>query len=154
MCDYSLHAVTSRPAVEGEELVSRRFIGGGIGLVSSYDLRAARPRGFWAAIKNWFNGQRASCSLPVVCIPPGAQLLLRDIPERVQRKYRVSEVEEVRFLEDIHEEPHLRDCIRFDNGRTLPLQRLKPGQRVDVLSLTGIPEYQREVMRILQPLYD
>lgn len=42
MCDYSLHAVASRPAKVGETLVSTRFISGGtVGFASSTELSVA-----------------------------------------------------------------------------------------------------------------
>jgi len=66
MCDYSLAGIPSRLAVEGEELVVHRFSTGSIGLAFS----CASPSRWWSVKQT-----RA------VCIPPGARLVLRDIPK-------------------------------------------------------------------------
>ena len=74
MCDYSLMSIPNRLAVAGEELVTHRFQSGSIGLASPQ----ARPRGFWEALKRSFSPPLT----PAVCIPPGARLMLQDIPPR------------------------------------------------------------------------
>ena len=73
MCDYSLAGVPNRLAEEGEKLVACRFSTGSIGLTS----------GVASLLRFWFN------QTPAVCVPPGARLLLRDIPKDLQRQYAV-----------------------------------------------------------------
>jgi hypothetical protein len=80
----------------------------------------------------------------VVCVPPGAQLLLRDIPEHLQRSFSVTEVEEVTFIEQSLEAFTHRDAVRFANGREVPLQYFRSGQRVEILSLCGAEEEKPE----------
>ena len=63
MCDYSLHAVPNRLAVEGETLITHRFQTYTIGLASAAEIespsRANREpeisRSWWASFKNWLN---------------------------------------------------------------------------------------------------
>ena len=65
MCDYSLAGIPNRLAVEGEELVVRRFPTGSIGLASPCES----------------SKQSFATQTPAVCVPPGARLRLRDIRE-------------------------------------------------------------------------
>ena len=70
-----------------------------------------------------------------VCIPPGARLILRDIPSDIQSSLSVRGVEHVTFTQlDVAENRH-RDAVRFDNGAQLSVQNLADGQRIMVLSL-------------------
>ena len=156
MCDYSLHVYPNRLANEGEELVVHRFGGASLGLASPSDLRpvisasschaAAKKPWSWTAVKEWFraNGPQwqPDKRTPAVCVPPGARLLLKDIPKGLQRELGVGEVEEVKFVEISAEVNTYRDAIRFKNSRQLLLQALREGQRVTVLSL--IPEEVEE----------
>ena len=150
MCDYSLHVYPNRLAVDGEELIVHRFGGASLGLASPSDLRpvvtasSCNP-GFkkpwsWTAIKEWFIANRPQWQpdqrTPAVCVPPGARLILKDIPKGLQRELGVGEVEEVKFVEISAEVNTYRDAIRFKNSRQLLLQALREGQRVTVLSLT------------------
>ena len=72
---------------------------------------------------------------PAVCVPPGARLLLRDIPKDLQCQFDVQATEEVTFVQLSAEAYQYRDAVRFRNGREVLLQRLKWGQRVEILSL-------------------
>src|SRR5690349_11864418 len=100
MCDYSLMAIPNRLADEKEDLVAHRFPTGSMGLASPADLRRiseppqCKPRSFWSAVKNFFNPPRTE-PVPAVCIPPGAKLLLQDIPARLQTELGVRAEEEV-----------------------------------------------------------
>ena len=125
MCDYSLAHFPNRLAVEGEQLVVHRFDTGTLGLV---------PEG------RSFKEILFRSSPPAVCVPPGAQLRLRGIPEHVQRRYGVGPVEGVTFVQKSAEAFIHRDAVRFANGQDILLQRLQCGQRVDVLSLCGREE--------------
>ena len=124
MCDYSLAHFPNRLAVEGEQLVVHRFDTFSIGLAPAR--RSLKDNIF--------------CSCPAVCVPPGARLLLRDIPEHLQRRLSLRVVEEVTLVELSAEAFVYRDAIRFANGREILLQTLQCGQRVDVLSLGAVEE--------------
>jgi len=148
MCDYSLNAFPNRLAVEGEDLVVHRFAGASLGLASPADLSPAFPSiwgrcadqpGFWTELKAWWKNssdhRTQPKKTPAVCIPPGATLLLRDIPGHLRRSLSIGEAEEVRFLQTTAEANAYRDAIQFSNKREVLLQALAVGQRVTVLSL-------------------
>jgi len=136
MCDYSLHAQPNRLAIEGERLVVHRFSRGSIGLASPSDLQDAKPQPWWSWAA-WFQAQKAELRpICAVCVPPGARLVIREIPENLQQEFKVSETEQVTFVQLSADEYTYRDAVRFSNGRTLLLQKLHPGQRVDVLCLS------------------
>jgi hypothetical protein len=144
MCDYSLHAHSTRLAQEGERLVVHAFPGGSLGMAARSDLLrsicqspATAARKVWHAIVNWFIAP-SQCDVPAVCIPPGSQLRVNGIPRRLQKDLGIS-AEEVVTFDQISAEAYMhRDCIRFSNGRTILLQRLQPGQEVEVLSLSPV----------------
>ena len=143
MCDYSLLAIPNRLAVESEALVVHRFQTGAMGLAPAAEIAASATElhlptmreGWWSALKCYFTPSPAKV-VCAVCIPPGARLLLRDIPERLQRECRVGAAEGVTFTEISATEYHYRDAVRFANGREVLLQKLQEGQRVEVLCLS------------------
>lgn len=142
MCDYSLMAVRNRLAVRGEELVVRRFEIRTMALTSVADAEAAQlreeppARTFGERLRRMLFPAEELC--PVVCIPPGARLLLRDIPEKLQRELKLNSPEqEVVFTE--LETTGYRDAVRFENGAEILLQRLSEGMRVRVLALSSEP---------------
>jgi len=120
MCDYSLAHFPNRLAVKGEQLVIHRFATQTLGLAS------ARRR--WKEI--FFPG-----TVPAVCVPPGARLLLQDIPTQIQERLGVGALEEVTFVQKSAESFVYRDAVRFANGQETLLQCLKCGQRIEVLAL-------------------
>jgi hypothetical protein len=123
MCDYSLAGIPNRLAVEGEELVVHRFPTTSIGL--------APP---CASVSRWSAKQN-----PAVCVPPGAQLTLLDVPTRLQHDLAVGPIEEVTFVQ-LNATPYqYRDAVRFSNGREIRLQELSEGMRVRVLKMS-LPE--------------
>ncbi|HTS75749.1 MAG TPA: hypothetical protein VMG40_06070 [Bryobacteraceae bacterium] len=139
MCDYSLHAVQNRLAVEGEQLVVRRFQTGSIGLSSPPPVITGDAKqehtGFW---RKFFNiGLKPSTPECAVCVPPGAQLRVHDIPRLIQRDFGIGESEDVTFTQLTARENTYRDAIRFKQGPAVLLQHLTPGQRVEVLNLAG-----------------
>ncbi len=152
MCDYSLASLPNRLAVEGEPLVVHRFPTGTKGLASPSDLDAPREprheaspsRPGWALIREWLTAPEAKPKqVCAVCVPPGARLLLRDIPKGLKEELGVGETEEVVFTQR-SEAPHeYRDGVRFANDRFVLLQTLHEGQRVDILSLAP-PDSVRE----------
>src|SRR5262249_48732453 len=105
MCDYSLHQNRNCLALGGETLVIYRFPSSTLGLASPADLQAIadekacrrRPR-FWLAIVDFFSAPVGE-KVTAVCVPPGAQLLLRDIPARLRRKLNAQDEEEVVFTQ-------------------------------------------------------
>jgi len=146
MCDYSLHADPTRLAEEGEQLVAHRFPTGSMGLASPCELtktvEKTKPQQeekwySWQAIRNWFQTQAVKrTEVAAVCIPPGARLVLRDIPKEMQQELGIAEEEEVTFTELTASAHTYRDAVRFSNGRQILLQRLREGQRVEVMSLS------------------
>jgi hypothetical protein len=125
MCDYSLAGLPNRLAVEGDQLVVYRFSTGAMGLAP--------------LCPSWKQLLLPS-STPAVCVPPGARLRLRDLPRYLQFRLQVGTVEEVTFVEQSAEAFTYRDAVRFSNGWEILLQDLRCGQRVDVLSLSGVEE--------------
>ena len=130
MCDYSLAGIPNRLAVEGEQLVVHRFCTGSLGLASPCSPLLSKET-------------------PAVCIPPGARLRLRDIPQAL--RLGLNATEEVTFVQLSAEAYQYRDAVRFQNGREILLQRLGCGQQVEVLSLASsdIPEKKHRWMEEL-----
>lgn len=142
MCDYSLCSLPTRLAIEGEELVVHRFPTGSMGLAASADfgpledpLKCDATRVFWTPFRILFRGMFGSPVVKAVCIPPGAQLILRCIPKALQRRWHIEEEEEAFFLQISAKVNSYRDAIRFSNGQEVLLQSLREGIRVQVLSL-------------------
>jgi hypothetical protein len=115
MCDYSLHAVATRPAQVGETLVSTTF-------------RGTSTRGF------------ASESAPAVavCMLPGTELAFAENVRYDNRwiwtksvNFRVG-----KFGEIDPDVPHRHhDAIEFPDGSHVLVTQLCEGQRVTVLQL-------------------
>jgi hypothetical protein len=125
MCDYSLHAIQSRPARVGDELLTSEFA-------------RTTTRGFSADEEP----EMAVCLLPgtelafgqdAECDHPFAQLLptmrFGSIGARLARFRRISE-----GLTNTH-----RDALEFANGRVVLLTKLRPGQTAKVLQLPAQP---------------
>ena len=131
MCDYSLAEVTTRLAAEGEDLIAHRFPTGTLGFTSPAELTAHPELRGW---RSWFSPRHVPCA---VCIPPGARLVLQDIPPRLQSGLGLGIQEEVVFIQTGVDAGRHRDGIRFRNNQELLLQRLTEGQRARVVSLGG-----------------
>ena len=125
-------SIPNRLATEGEELVTHRFCTGSIGLASPSDLRRS-PADFWSKVQEFFDPVPKSA--PAVCIPPGASLRLMDIPKNLRREFGIGPVEDVMFTQLTATGNTYRDAVGFRNGRTVLLQRLLEGQRIQVLAL-------------------
>jgi hypothetical protein len=115
MCDYSLHAVASRPAKVGETLITTTF-------------RGTSTRGF------------ATEAEPevAVCLLPGTELAFENDVEYEQnwfwKKRAGSKV--ARFREIDPEVPHRHhDAVEFPNGKHVLITLLLRGQRATVLQL-------------------
>lgn len=139
MCDYSLMSLPNRLAVCGEELVAHKFKYGCMGLVSELDGRPAKEiepakHGFFKKLKQTlFPAVSRQCT--VVCIPPGAELMVHDIPYQLQVALGLeSGTQRVVFTQI--GTTGFRDAIRFHNGFEVLLQNLKEGQRIRILALS------------------
>ena len=130
MCDYSLAGIPNRLATEGEQLMVYRFPTGALGLTS--------PK-----TGHWLLWSRQTA----VCVPPGARLLLRDIPKTLQQQFGVEATEEVTFVQLSAEAYEYRDAVQFGNGREVLLQCLRCGQHVEVLSLCSGESREEEHQR-------
>jgi hypothetical protein len=115
MCDYSLHAVASRPAQVGETLITTTF-------------RGTSTRGF------------ASESDPTVavCMLPGTELAFADNVRYDNRwiwtrtvNFRVGKFNTI----DTHIPDRHHDAIEFPDGSHVLVTLLCEGQRVSVLQL-------------------
>jgi hypothetical protein len=120
MCDYSLHAVASRPAEVGETLITTTFPG-------------TSTRGF------------ASEREPevAVCMLPGTELAFA---ENVRYDRRWIWTREVNFrvgkfgVTDPHALDQHHDAIEFPDGSRVLVTLLCEGQRVSVLQLPVVRE--------------
>ena len=154
MCDYSLMAVPNRLARENEELVTHRFPTGSLGLASPTDVEAARhPRPaehqtVWQKILAFFDPPAAP-AVCAVCIPPGAKLLLRDIPVRLQQQWSVPEETEAVFTQLTAAPNQYRDAMRLLTGQHVRLQDIREGIKIKVIDLSGIEEPSLEALRAL-----
>jgi hypothetical protein len=115
MCDYSLHAVESRPAQIADKLVSTSFqYSSTSGFAAQDDLRVA------------------------VCLLPGTELAFDDDVKFYHRwiwakstGFRVA-----RFCSvDGHVPDRHHDALEFPDGRKILVTHLKSGQRATVLQL-------------------
>jgi hypothetical protein len=151
MCDYSLHGLKNRLAVEGERLFVHRFHTGSKGLASAADLRALEnqipaPAGIWARARYWIESLGKPSSqdlmklLPAVCVPPGARLYVEGIPKDLQETYGLAEAEEAIFTQISLDPFEYRDAFRFKDGPELLIQRFDEQTRVEVLCLRLVEE--------------
>jgi len=108
MCDYSLEAYQSRPAVVGEMLTLGRFASGSMGFASGTICNTA------------------------VCIPAESKLLLQGIGEGTRKEHGVGAVEEA-VLMQLDSGPY-KDAVRFSNGAVVLLQRLDRGLTAVVMT--------------------
>jgi hypothetical protein len=145
MCDYSLHGIENRLAVEGEVLVVHRFQTGSKGLTAPSYLRTeSKPRKFLTLLTETFVNPIKECA---VCIPDGAELIMTGISPGFQFSNGVSATEVVIFRQQSNEDATHRDAIEFNNGIIVTLQELEVGQRVGVIALSAeVSEMRREAL--------
>ena len=141
MCDYSLYVAQNRLAAEGEQLALYRFDSGSIGFASVSDLEAEacrknRKGGFWRAVWDALCSEQ-SVRLPAVCIPPGARLLLTNVPESTQEALQIGPSEVVVVTEISSHSYAYRDALVLPNKTSVLLQDLSEGIRALVLSLAS-----------------
>jgi hypothetical protein len=115
MCDYSLHAVASRPAKAGETLITTTF-------------RGAGTRGFAAEARPEV----------AVCLLPGTELAFADAvgydDDWGWKKSMNVRVARFRKVEpDVKYRHH--DALEFPDGSTVLVTQLRKGQRATVLQL-------------------
>jgi hypothetical protein len=144
MCDYSLMAIPNRLAASGEDLVVHRFAVGAVGLASPVDIdtrkSCRKTQRLWMKFKEFFSQDE---KIPAVCIPPGARLIVRDIPQALQRTFGLrNDMEEAIFTQVTATADSYRDALRFNNGTEVLLQRLAEGQRVRVLNVSSSEEWE------------
>ncbi|WP_354069070.1 hypothetical protein [Bradyrhizobium sp. LB5.2] len=126
MCDYSLHAVASRPAEVAETLISAEF-------------RGTTTRGF------------ASARDPTVavCLLPGTEIAFeQDVRVRgfmFQKKVRDRMA---RFRQLDRSPDRHRDALEFSNGRIILVTDLVIGQKASVLQLPVNPAKPRVVIEM------
>jgi hypothetical protein len=115
MCDYSMHAVASRPAEVGEELVTTTF-------------RGTSTRGFASE----------SDRSVAVCLLPGTELAFTE-EVRYDNRWIWTRTINSRVGKFGKIDPHLaerhHDAIEFPDGNYVLVTQLVEGQRVTVLQL-------------------
>jgi len=145
--------VPNRLAQEGEDLVVHRFPTGTLGLASAASLTppsepvSPQPRKFWDAVQDFFNPPPAP-SVCAVCIPPGATLIVRDMPAKLQNQFCIGTDESVVFTQISAAVNQHRDAVRFSNGREMRLQELSEGQRVHVVDLSSAQDREAELTEL------
>lgn len=125
MCDYSLHAIASRPAKVGDKLITTEF-------------RNTLTRGF------------SSVNEPnvAVCLVPGTELAFDTNVQRQPAWLQIFFFGEDRwtighkvgrFCEiNLHNPSTHHDAVEFPNGQVVLLTNLRPGQRATVLQLPPV----------------
>jgi hypothetical protein len=113
MCDYSLEHYQSRPAEQGEEYVTNRFISGSIGFVAPGDPSTA------------------------VCMACDMRLAISDLPEKLRTRFGLDEHEVVTFTR--LDSGLYRDGVRFANGTALTLQDLGTGIKARLVDALAKP---------------
>ncbi len=135
MCDYSLHGIENRLAVEGEVLVVHRFQTGSKGLTSpSYLQTEPKSKNLLSLLAEHLASPSRECA---VCIPDGAELLMTEISPALQHSTGISPTEIVTFRQQSEKEATYRDAVEFSNGEIVRLQELEVGQRVGVVALSS-----------------
>jgi hypothetical protein len=115
MCDYSMHAIASRPAKVGETLISS-------------DFRGSCTRGFASA-------EEAEVA---VCLLPGTELVFEQNVRCRGRWFRSKKLSYsvAQFCKLNPEKPQQHhDALAFPDGRTLLVNSLVKGQRARVIQL-------------------
>lgn len=77
-----------------------------------------------------------------MCIPPGARLRVEGPSEIPVRPLRAVECELATFTQLSAETNQHRDALCFDDGAVLQLARLAEGQRVKVLRLSCLEDWE------------
>ena len=117
MCDYSLHAVATRPAEVAETLVSTNFSTGTGGFASPDNPRVA------------------------VCLRPGTEIAFEKDAQTDGMTFRKNVADRLaRFRQIDTDKSHQHhDALEFSNGTITLVTDLVPGQRATVLQLPASP---------------
>jgi hypothetical protein len=135
MCDFSLHAVRSRPAKVGDKLTTRMFNLGTRGFCAPEDARMA------------------------VCLLPGTELSFANEVRRWSNLLRPWKNETVisyrtaifRQINKASRATH-HDALEFPNGEIVLLTMLVEGQQATVLQLPAAPEKPKEEPTVTRAL--
>src|SRR3979411_2063946 len=121
MCDYSLHAVATRPAEVAETLVSTNFSTGTHGFASPDDPKVA------------------------VCLRPGTEIAFENEVQTGGMMFRKSVGDRLaRFRQiDLNKAYQHHDALEFSNGTIVLVTDLTAGQRATVLQLPASPIEER-----------
>jgi hypothetical protein len=121
MCDYSLHAVATRPAEVAETLVSTDFSTGTHGFASPDDPKVA------------------------VCLRPGTEIAFENEVQTGGMMSRKNVGDRLaRFRQIAVDKPHQHhDALEFSNGAIVLVTNLTAGQRATVLQLPASPIEER-----------
>jgi hypothetical protein len=117
MCDYSLHAVATRPAEVAETLVSTEFSTGTRGFASPDDSKVA------------------------VCLRPGTEIAFENdvqtngVMFRKNIGFRLARFRQI----DLNKAYRHHDALEFSNGAIVLVTNLAAGQRATVLQLPANP---------------
>ena len=127
MCDYSLHAVRSRPARVGDKLRTRDFLTGTRGFAAPEDANTA------------------------VCVLPGTELAFANAVSCRPRgllgwKSRIVNHTTAIFRQINKDNPHTHhDALEFPDGQVALLTDLLEGQEATVLQLPAQPVTPAEI---------
>jgi hypothetical protein len=138
MCDYSLHAIATRPAKVGDRLVTSRFDG-------------TLTQGF------------AAVSEPdvAVCLLPGTELVFEQDAERLHLfgslfpKLRLARVggKVARFRQVNMDRSNVHhDALEFADGNVMHLTNLARGQYAIVLQLPALPPIPEQSEQPKRPM--
>jgi len=131
MCDFSLHAVRSRPAKVGDKLTTRMFNLGTRGFSAPEDEKMA------------------------VCLLPGTELsFATDVSREIKWPWteRVIGFKTAIFRQiNLHNRATHHDALEFPNGEVVLLTLLEEGQEATILQLPAGPKEKEEqaVSRVL-----
>jgi hypothetical protein len=128
-----------------------------MGLASPAEVKLAertpphRRRGFWNYLKSLFAENSMPPSVTAVCVPPGTQMVLKNIPEDQRRRWKVGEEELVSFVQLSANAYSYRDAVRFSSGQEVLLQNLREGIAAEVICVGDMtPEFaNRPVVPVL-----
>ena len=124
MCDFSLHAVRSRPAKVGNRLTTHMFNLGTSGFCAPEDERMA------------------------VCLLPGTEVSFADEVRRAPRfpwSERVICYKTAIFRQiNLHKRATHHDALEFPSGEVVLLTLLEEGQQATVLQLPAAPREQEK----------
>lgn len=145
MCDYSLYTVKNRLACESDDLVLHRFDTGSLGFCDAAERgkemnRSALARG-WSSFMRWML-PRKQCGITAVCIPPGARLLISEVPLTAKPYSGALELKAVDFTQLSERSYAYRDALRLPDGETVLLQKLPEGLRASVLQMAPDEEHE------------